>query len=69
MKVKKYKESVYTSDSPELTINLREIMLNAEGYYKIDQRKTTDLQVYLLYLFALLGFISMCYSILFYLFI
>lgn len=69
MKVKKYKESVYTADSPELTINLREIMLNSEGYYKIDQRKTTDLQVYTLYWFAILGFISLCYCILFYLFV
>ena len=65
MKINKYKEPVYKAGSPELTINLKEILLNAEWYYKIDNKKSTDFQVYTLYLFAFIWFVSTFYSILF----
>jgi hypothetical protein len=45
------KELRFKKWSPELTLDLKEIMLNAEWYYKVSNKKTTD--AFLITLYAL----------------
>lgn len=46
------KEPRFKMWSPELTLDLKEIMLNAEWYYKVSNKKTTDAFLISLYAFA-----------------
>ena len=45
-------EKTYKLWSPELTLDLKEIMLNNEGYFKVSSPKKTDLILIWLYFFA-----------------
>lgn len=45
------KEPRFKMWSPELTLDLKEIMLNAEWYYKVSNKKTTDAFLISLYAF------------------
>ena len=59
------KEPRFKMWSPELTIDLKEIMLNNEWYYKISSPKKTDLILIWLYFFAWIWFI---HTIMFYIY-
>ena len=55
------KEPRFKIWSPELTLDLKEIMLNAEWYYKVEHPKRTDLFLTTLYTFALVWLIYFIY--------
>jgi hypothetical protein len=50
-------EARFKKWAKELTLDLKEIMLNSEWYYKISNPKTTETYLYLLYAFASVWFI------------
>jgi hypothetical protein len=56
---KKQAKAVWISE----TLDLKEIMLNSEGYYKITSPKKADLFLWVLYVFA---FIWVAHTIMFY---
>ena len=55
------KEQRFKIWSPELTLDLKEIMLNNEGYYKLEHPERTDLFLTALYTFALVWVIYFIY--------
>lgn len=59
------KEKTYKMWAPELTLDLKEIILNNEWYYKITHPKRTDFLLYILYVFAI---VWLYHTIMFYYF-
>lgn len=57
------KELRFKKWSPELTLDLKEIMLNAEWYYKVSNKKTTDAFLITLYALATVWLVFTAHTI------